>query len=247
MPTTRPGLADGARELAREVARPAGDVEHAVAAARAPSSSLAIRCSSAIPGPNSPFGHPAERRAPPALVDAADDAGAHQVLDGAGRLEIAAEQVEVAGVASSARPAPRLQERQHPLVRAVRPWPRRLSRSLRSGSRRRLGSGSSSLLHRARGLALACDPLEPRDRALALDAGRVVRVEVRDQALRPGPGSEARSEGWRRRSAPGCPRRSRRGPGSRRSGRSAPLMLRSSLLARERSRSARRSPSGPRR
>ena len=46
-----------------------------------PSSSRAIRRSSAMPGPEHALGHAAERRAPPALVDRLTRPGEHQVCD----------------------------------------------------------------------------------------------------------------------------------------------------------------------
>ena len=147
MPSDEPARADGARELAGEVAGPAGDVEHGVARAepeQQPRDPHLLR----HPRAGDALGHPPQRRAPVALVDRRHQPGDHQVLGRAGRLELALEQVEVAGVVDA------------PLRGEARRRARRAARAARSsafagaglgGHRRRAGrpSGRASSVSRA--------------------------------------------------------------------------------------------------
>ena len=169
-PTTRPVVADGAGEVAGEVARPAGDVEHAVAGSEAEQQAR-DPVLVGHPGPEDALRDAPERRAPPALVDPSDRARAASAPDaGPAESRSAPQHVEVAVAPVAPSWRSRHAERQQRSTR-VRSQPRRVSapRLARAEARQR----QLVLLHDARGLALAGDPLEPRDRALALDAGGI--------------------------------------------------------------------------
>ena len=95
-PDHQPALADRARELAHEVARPAGDVEHGVA--RPQLEQLVRDLALALgPRPQRPHQHAPPRRPPPALVDDRQAAREHQPLRRAPAAAArAAQQVEIA-------------------------------------------------------------------------------------------------------------------------------------------------------
>ena len=168
MPTASPASPTVAREPAREVAGAAGDVEHGVALAE-PEQQPRDPHLLGHPRPGHALDHPAEGRAPVALVDRRHEPGDHQVLGRPGRLELALEQVEVAGVVQPSRsrraPPARLGEQARSRAPAHRPAPR-WSRA-------------------ARVAGVAGELGEPGDLALALDPGGIVRRERRDQALDP--------------------------------------------------------------
>ena len=100
----QPRVADGARELAREVARPAGDVEHDVAGGephqQAGDADLLVH-----PGPGDALCDAPERRPPVVLVDLRDDAVSIRSCVGPVDGRSSLDQVEVAGPAARDRRA----------------------------------------------------------------------------------------------------------------------------------------------
>ena len=178
MPTTRP-----VGPTVRAKSRLKLPVPHATSSTPSPgesaSSSRAIRCSSAMPGPSTPLNMPAERGAPPALVDARHRAAEHQVLDEArgARLLRRAQEVQVAARGPACL-RPRLRAQQVTRVRGS--W----------GGRARAPGSARASRSRARARPAARSRARPR-------AGRMVRREAGDQ--RPDPVAELEREVRRRR------------------------------------------------
>ena len=117
------------------------------------------------------LGHPPQRRAPVALVDRRHQPGDHQVLRGAGGLELALEQVEVAGVVDA------------PLARRARRRARRAARSRRSSAFAAAGLGGHVAARVARVAERARSASRSRARPRPAP-GRSAR-QRRDQALDP--------------------------------------------------------------
>ena len=194
---------DRAGEVAREVAGAAGHVEHAVAGREAEQQArdpvLVVHAR-----PEHALDRAAERRPPPALVDARHEAGEHQVLGRAGGVRpVGAEQVEVAAGAAGASCTSGRQRRARSRRRArasARPLDspavRLGQRRARLAARRRLAAalGARARLVEARDLALALDPRRDGPRA------------GRRSGCGCGCGAGARSAGWRRPSAGARPR-----------------------------------------
>ena len=173
------------REVAGEVARPAGDVEHAVAR-REREQQARDPVLVGHPRTEHALGDAAERGPPPALVDPRHEAGEHEVLRRAGRRQPGVpEQIEVPVADDRLGRADRgVEQRERLLERGRQALGRRGPRR-HQASGARLGSGSSGSAFSPRTSPLKAISLQARDLALALDARGVIRRQVRDELADP--------------------------------------------------------------
>ena len=200
MPTTRPVVADRARESREKLPGP-----QATSSTPSPGPGRAAAGRSGAPRPCPGRTRPWPRGRAPVATSArrsGSRARLHQVADQRRSRRDPLEHVEVAVGSVDAAPG----SGAGGAARARRALPGRAGQCRRPA--RAAGSAAAARAPaRARGLALAGDPLEPLDRALALDPRRVVGREILRSGARPGRGSEARSAASPRRPARGCPPR----------------------------------------